>query len=118
MKKTISWTACFVVFIALANSCTKDSKNEEPSTVDCSTITTTFSGQVRPLIASSCAKPDCHAAGSSNGPGALTDYNQIFNARARIRTSVANGSMPQDATLSPTQKAIITCWIDAGAPNN
>ncbi|WP_205513491.1 hypothetical protein [Longitalea arenae] len=118
MKKILSLTACFIVFIALANSCTKDSKNGDSSTVDCSTVTTSFSGHVKPLIASSCAKPDCHAAGTSNGPGPLTDYTQIFNARARIRTSVANGSMPQDASFSAAQKALITCWIDAGAPNN
>lgn len=118
MKKIISLTACLAGIVVLVNSCTKDSENDEPSTVDCSTITTSFSGHVSGLIASSCAKPDCHAAGSFNGPGPLTDYNQIFSARARIRTAVANGSMPQDATFSAAQKAIITCWIDAGAPNN
>lgn len=117
MKKIISLTACFVAIVVLVNSCSKDSENNEPA-VDCSTITTTFSGQVSGLIASSCAKPDCHAAGSTNGVGPLTNYTQIFNARARIRTAVANGSMPQDATFSATQKATITCWIDAGAPNN
>jgi hypothetical protein len=117
MKKMLSLVACIVLIVVLVNSCKKDSENDSPP-VDCSTITTTFSGTVSPLISSSCAKPDCHAAGSSNGPGALTNYTQIFNSRARIREAVASGEMPQDATFSANQKAIIMCWVDAGAPNN
>ncbi|THU36859.1 hypothetical protein FAM09_18005 [Niastella caeni] len=117
MKKMLSLSACVLLLVVLVNACKKDSENDTPP-VDCSTITTTFSGTVRPLMASSCAKPDCHASGSTNGPGALTNYTQIFNARAQIRTVVASGQMPQDATFSANQKAIITCWIDAGAPNN
>ena len=117
MKKMLSLVACIVFIVVLVNACKKDSENDTPP-VDCSTITTTFSGTVRPLMASSCAKPDCHATGSTNGPGALTNYTQIFNSRVRIREVVAGGQMPQDATFSAQQKAIITCWIDAGAPNN
>jgi hypothetical protein len=119
MKKLLSITACIVLMVVLAIACKKDSENDSPSgTVDCGTITTTFSGTVSPLMATSCAKSGCHASGSSNGPGALTTYTQIFNARAQIRAAVASGLMPQDATFTAQQKAIITCWIDAGAPNN
>jgi hypothetical protein len=116
MKKMLTLVACIVLIVVLVNACKKDSENDPP--VDCSTITTTFSGTVSPLISSSCAKPDCHAAGSTNGPGALTNYTQIFNSRARIREVVGSGFMPQDATFSANQKAIIMCWIDAGASNN
>jgi hypothetical protein len=120
MKKLLSLSAFVLLMVVLVIACKKDSENEnkESATVDCSTITTTFSGTVSPLIALSCAKSGCHATGSTNGPGALTNYTQIFNSRARIRVVVANGQMPQDATFSAQQKAIITCWIDAGAPNN
>ena len=116
MKKMPGLVTCIVLIVILVNACKKDSENEPP--VDCSTITTTFSGTVKPLMTSSCAKPDCHASGSTNGPGALTNYTQIFNARVKIRGVVASGEMPQDATFSAQQKAIITCWIDAGASNN
>jgi len=116
MKKMLTLVACIVLIVVLVNACKKDSQNDPP--VDCSTITTTFSGTVSPLISSSCAKPDCHAAGSTNGPGALTNYTQIFNSRARIREVVRSGFMPQDATFSANQKAVIMCWIDAGASNN
>ena len=117
MKKMFGLATCIVLIVILVNACKKDSENAQPA-VDCSTITTTFSGTVLPLMKSSCAKPDCHASGSTNGPGALTNYTQIFNARVKIREVVASGVMPQDATFSAQQKAIITCWIDAGASNN
>lgn len=118
MKRMLGLVTCIVLIVVLVNACKKDSENDNSQTVDCSTITTTFSGTVSPLIASSCAKSDCHATGSTNGPGALTNYTQIFNSRVRIREVVASGQMPQDATFSANQKAIITCWIDAGATNN
>jgi hypothetical protein len=118
MKKTLSFATCILVMTVLVIACKKDSENDPPATVDCSTITTTFSANVFPLMQTSCAKSNCHNAASVNGPGALTNYTQIFNARDRIRTAVASGNMPMDASFSAQQKAIITCWIDAGAPNN
>jgi hypothetical protein len=119
MKKTLSLaTGILLLMTVMAIACKKDSANDDTPAVDCNTITTTFSGTVLPLMQTSCAKSNCHNAASVNGPGALTNYTQIFNARAEIRTAVASGNMPMDATFSAQQKAIITCWIDAGAPNN
>ncbi|MFZ9386659.1 MAG: hypothetical protein ACO25B_02155 [Chitinophagaceae bacterium] len=87
--------------------------------VDCSTVTNkAFAADVNPIIQTVCAVAGCHASGSGNGPGALTNYTQIFNARARIRSAVSSGSMPQGSALSSTQKNSIICWIDSGAPNN
>lgn len=82
------------------------------------TGTESFSANVSSIIQSSCAISGCHAAGSSNGPGALTTYQQIFNNRAAIRTAVANGTMPKSGSLSTTQKNLILCWIDNGAASN
>jgi len=121
MKKSTTLAVFIVLVVVLANACKKDSNNNtgsESGTVDCGTITTTFSGSVSPLMGKSCAKSGCHNSGSTNGPGALTTYTQIFNAKAQIRTAVASGSMPRDASFTAAQKATITCWIDAGAPNN
>jgi hypothetical protein len=119
MKKSTFLAVFIVLVVVLANACKKDNAEDQGSgTVDCGTITTTFAASVKPLMETSCAKSDCHNTGSTNGVGALTTYTQIFNARAKIRTVVANGSMPRDATFSASQKATITCWIDAGAPNN
>lgn len=87
--------------------------------VNCSTIANkTFSADVNPIIQSRCAIASCHAAGSLNGPGPLTNYSQIFAARSSIRAAVSSGLMPQGSTLSSNEKNSITCWIDSGAPNN
>lgn len=86
-------------------------------TPNCST-TKTFSADAAPVFQSVCAASGCHATGSSNGPGELVSYTQIFNARAAIRSAVASGRMPKTGTLSNAQKDAVLCWIDSGAPNN
>jgi hypothetical protein len=118
MKKIIGLVSGIVILVV---ACSKDDDgggNNNPPPVDCNTISATFATNVSPLITSSCAKSGCHAAGSTNGVGPLTTYAQIFAARVQIRAAVASGNMPKDATFSATQKATITCWIDAGAANN
>ena len=111
MKKAI----IILLGAGFAVACSKS--NSGTNTVDCS-VTKTFAADVNPVIQSSCAISGCHASGSSNGPGALTTYQQIFNNRSAIRTAVANGSMPQNNTLSAASKNAILCWIDNGGQNN
>lgn len=97
-------------------SCSKG--NDTAYTPDCSTAKS-YAADVSTLIQSSCAtNSGCHGTGSSRGPGALTTYQQIYNNRSAIRSSVANGSMPENSSLTPAQKNAILCWIDAGALNN
>ncbi|MBL7930968.1 MAG: hypothetical protein JNL60_03645 [Bacteroidia bacterium] len=103
----------------LIGSCKKKKEDTKAETVpDCSGGTPSFASAVSPLIASSCAGNGCHASGSGNGPGALTNYTQIKNAAAGIRSAVLAGTMPQGSTLTNAQKSTIVCWIDAGTPNN
>jgi hypothetical protein len=87
-------------------------------TPSCTGTTPKFSTDAGPLIASSCATSGCHASGSSNGPGALTNYTQIKSASAAIRSAVVDGSMPENSTLSTAQRNSIVCWIDGGAAND
>lgn len=118
----------FLMFlIILVHSCSKSSPANSTggtgggggTTTDCSTVTNkAFAADVNPIIQSSCNKSGCHASGSSNGPGALTNYTQVAGAAASIRTAVASGRMPQGSSLSTAQKNSIICWIDSGAPNN
>lgn len=119
MKKTIP--ALLIICTGLIFSkCSKDKNtNNNNFSVDCSTVTNkAFAANVSPLIQSRCAISGCHAAGSGNGPGALTTYAQISAASSRIRTAVANGTMPQGSSLSTAEKNSIVCWIDSGSPNN
>jgi hypothetical protein len=87
--------------------------------VNCTGVASAFAANVNPIIQSTCATDaTCHGSGSLNGPGPLLTYNQIFNARATIKTAVANGTMPKTGSLTTAQKNSIICWVDAGGPNN
>jgi len=82
------------------------------------TGTKSFASEVHPIFQTVCSNAGCHEASSTNGPGPLTNYQQIFNARTSIRSAVSSGTMPKNTTLTATQKNAILCWIDNGAPNN
>ena len=115
MKKISS---ILIVLIIIISSCSKGGGGGA-STVDCNTVThKAFAADVNPIIQSSCTQAGCHGNGSTNGPGPLLTYNQIFNAKDNIRAAVSSGLMPQNSTLSTSQKNSITCWIDGGAPPN
>lgn len=107
--------------IVLAFSCSKGSTgtNSGGNPPDCTDVTSkSFVADVNPVIQSSCNKSGCHDVASVNGPGPLTNYTQISNAKLAIREAVRTGSMPQGSSLSTSQKNSIICWVDAGAQNN
>ncbi|HWJ26245.1 MAG TPA: hypothetical protein VNS32_06860 [Flavisolibacter sp.] len=119
MKKLLLIT---VLLLAVFISCTKSTESKSNSNTGNSnnvcTGTQSFATDVNPIIQSVCANSGCHDAASSNGPGPLTNYQQVFNARTAIRSAVASGVMPKNTTLSSSQKNAILCWIDNGAGNN
>lgn len=117
-KKLILFAICIAVTVV---SCRKSSTNPSGGggngTIDCSTVK--FSSTILPLISSKCATSGCHNASSSNGPGPLTNYAQIFASRTSILSAVTANRMPQGGpALSTQEKAALNCWIDANAPNN
>lgn len=118
MKKALIVFLFCLPVLAIPFACKKNNDGGS-GTVDCSTITNkAFAADINPIIQGSCALAGCHATGSINGPGALTNYTQVFNARSTIRTAVSSGRMPQGSSLSTAQKNSLLCWIDSGAPNN
>ncbi len=119
MRKIYVMVAILSLPLLISISCSK-SGGGGGSSVDCSTVTNkAFAADVNPIIQSSCAfSGGCHGTGSSNGPGPLTNYSQVFSARSSIRAAVVSGLMPQGSTLPTSQKNSIICWIDSGAPNN
>lgn len=118
-KIVIMLVGVALVVVACSKGSQSGSGSGMVTTVDCSGAAKSFSTDVNPIIQNSCAtNSGCHAAGSSNGPGPLLTYQQIFNARVAIRAAVASGEMPQNATLSASQKNAILCWVDNGATNN
>jgi len=85
----------------------------------CDGVSAQFASDISPIIQTRCATgAGCHGSGSSNGPGALTNFTQIKNAAITIRAAVVSGEMPLGSTLSGTQVAEISCWVDHGALNN
>lgn len=115
--------AVILVSVTLIISCTKGSDSTSNGgggnyTPSCTGTAKSFSADVFPIFQNVCSASGCHNSGSSNGPGALTNYNQIFSARRDIRAAVLSGEMPENSTLSTAQKNNIICWIDSGAPNN
>jgi hypothetical protein len=112
---TIFALLTFIIIIIL--SCSKGKTGPDPGV--CNTVTTkNFANDVNPIIQTFCNQAACHDPGSSNGPGQLTNYTEIFNARLAIKGQVQAGLMPQNTTLTTAQKNTIICWIDSGAPNN
>ena len=91
---------------AVTMSCQKNATTTY--TPDCSGPEKSFSTDVFPVFQSSCFA--CH----SN----FSNYSQISADRSNIRSMIADGLMPQQGSLSNTQKNNILCWIDSGAPNN
>ncbi len=106
--------------VILLLSCSKDSGGGNNNfTVDCNTVNNkAFAADINPIIQSTCNTSGCHAAGSTNGPGAITNHGEVFTNRSAIRAAIANGSMPKNTSLSTAQKNSFICWIDSGAPNN
>lgn len=106
-----------VIFISLALASCQN--NDAGDNINCSGTEVLFASDVKPIIQSTCSSTtSCHATGSTRGPGALTTYNQIFNSRSSIKSSVASGRMPENSSLTSSQKATIICWIESGASNN
>ena len=113
----------FLSLIVIIGACSKSSSSTGGGgggSSNCSGVTNNkFNADVLPIVQANCAtNAGCHATGSTNGPGPLTNYTQVSNAKTLIRTVVSNGTMPQNGTLTTAQKNSIICWIDSGAQNN
>lgn len=117
-----------IIVVYLLSSCSKNNSSGDTggstgggggtTTIDCASVAKTFSADVNPIIQSFCNISGCHNSGSFNGPGPLTNYTQVFNARTSVRSAIFTGLMPQNTALTTSQKNSILCWIDSGAPNN
>lgn len=123
MNKALYVMLIFIASVITVISCSKDGTSGGGgggnNTLNCNTITNkSFAADVNPIIQSFCNQAGCHGSGSSNGPGALTNYTQVAANAGTIRSAISTGRMPQGSTLSGGQKASIICWIDSRAPNN
>ncbi len=119
MSKKYLIAAILILPVVIAISCSKSGTGGGANNLDCTTITNkAFAADINPVIQTNCNISGCHATGSFNGPGPLTNYAQISTAAAPIRSAVSAGRMPKNSSLPTSQKNSILCWIDGGAPNN
>jgi hypothetical protein len=81
-----------------------------------------YSEDVSPIIANSCAIPGCHVGNFPKGD--FTNYNDLKRVvdNGKITFKLANGQMPPESSklplLSICQVNVITTWINEGAKNN
>ncbi len=107
----------FVVLLVMlfGNACKKD----EYKNLDCSSISSTYNANIKPIINSNCTLSGCHNTGSSNGD--YTTYNGLkaIADNGKLEDRVLNKKdMPSSNALSLDLRKKIKCWIEAGAPNN
>ena len=87
--------------------------------------TPTFTKDVAPILYKNCVS--CHRAGEI-GPMSLVSYDEVRPWARAIRDRVANGQMPpwfaegdhgrftNERRLTDAEKATLTAWVAAGAP--
>jgi hypothetical protein len=97
-----------------------------PPISSCSTVGTTYSGFIRPLVQNTCLT--CHGASvaASSGNGVVLEGHSNLQARAlngQLMNSINHApgapAMPDGGPkLDPCTIARFQAWVDAGAPNN
>lgn len=75
-----------------------------------------YAASVANIIATSCAVPGCHVAGT--GRTDFTNFGVVQANAAGIKTRTQSGDMPRGSTLTQDEKDRIACWVDDGAMNN
>lgn len=78
---------------------------------------TTYDNQILAIFQQNCLLSGCHL-NNANGKGNWGIYSEAFEKRALIRQHTQSGFMPQGGSLTASEKALIACWVDDGAPQN
>jgi hypothetical protein len=87
-----------------------------PIPVDRSKTDVSWENDILPIMTASCAVTGCH-----NGVHLPRDwrvYSQVKTFASTIRKRTQDRSMPAEGILTDDQIALISCWIDDGAPEN
>lgn len=111
----------FLLFIFIFAGCTYHDFNnlndvpvpEEPFVCD---PEISWQNDILPIMETSCAGAGCHDGISRRD---WTDYNEVKQYSTAIKQRTQDRSMPFDGPPLPQDQIdIISCWVDAGAPNN
>ena len=120
----------FLLVIGLIVSCT----SEEPEPDQCANLSATYNGAVKTIIAEGCAYAGCHDGTGTNTiiPVSSIDYTTYAGLKASLdagsfnaRTLVSKNMPPANSVppgspmeLTAEQLELLTCWHDAGYPEN
>jgi len=111
----IVFTLIVSVFIA---GCYYDNEEELYPDAACDTDNITYDSHVAAIMSSSCAFTGCHVAGGP-APGILDNYAGVkekVDDGTFFKRTIEDKDMPPSGPLSDCNLAILSAWIDAGAP--
>ena len=116
MKKTVLASVLIIFIFSFLENCKKD----DLKNLDCSKVSATYSGSIKPLVTSQCATSNgCHGVGSSRG-----DYTTYSGLKAAAdngsleNKTINDKSMPPSGALSLDDRKKIKCWLNNSSPNN
>lgn len=114
MKSTLKFIKAFILlFLVVATTACLTNVDEEIELDPCDVIT--FTMNVKPIIDNNCI--GCHSTAGGQSPN-LETYNGVAANASRVKSEVESGDMPIGGTLTTEEIQAISCWVDAGAPNN
>jgi uncharacterized membrane protein len=121
MKKMIRFfTASAVLIIAFYSfyACKQDKLPVPEVPTFCDSITATYTDTVKAIIDSKCSVAGCHL--NTQNPN-LNNYTQVFGSSDRIAVRALDlKTMPPlgMTQLTEDEIKILTCWREAGFPEN
>ena len=132
MSKTIIFVAflSLVGLFTLSTACTTDKLPEPEPPELCDTLVVSYNLQIKDIIDRNCATPGCHRQGTQ-APGNYTSFNSLepFLTEREFKRFVVDlrndpelGMPPNWATnpgpqdLTQEEFDIVSCWIEAGYP--
>ncbi len=127
MIKTLHLKVAFlfhlIVFMLTVQSCVEHDLPVQTVEIDCTGFkTVSFINDIKPIITSNCAIPDCH-----NGDnGANIDWRVFSNfkghaTQVKRRVSLPQSDqdhMPRKGELDESQIQLIVCWVGQGSLDN
>lgn len=83
------------------------------STTECATLATSFKTDIQPILNSKCGSAGCHPNYTT-----YSGVSRIANNGELKYEVITTRKMPPTGNLSSSQLQLISCWLEAGAPNN
>ncbi|MCB9256296.1 MAG: hypothetical protein H6579_04120 [Chitinophagales bacterium] len=98
-------------------------KEDEPTDTDCSSLSPTYTANIKSIMDTNCAISGCHTAADAQGGYALDTYAGTFSAAAdnkflcSIDWSGSCQRMPDGGSqLASGDISLVSCWIQNGRP--